>query len=455
MSDIFVHGLGYIGLPTAAMFANYDHSVVGYDTDESVIEGLEDRELPMDEPGLRAFVTQAFESGNLDVTSTVEPAKYHIVCVPTPFDADAKRADLNYVRSAGEAIRPHLRVGDTVILESTVPPGTTEDVLRPVLETDGLRAGDEFALVHCPETVLPGNIITEMRQNARIIGGVNGVSTEAAVRLYDSFVEGEIRTTSDATTAEFVKLIQNTFRDTNIALANEIAKLTREYGIDSREAIGLANEHPRVNIHRPGPGVGGHCLPVDPWFLGQRSDELDLIARARRVNDGMAAYVADLLDEELGGLAGTKIAVLGVAYKGNIGDARESPGLRLAEAVRRAAEDEREATTGPPATDGGGGNGRREDEANDDHDPDPDPRSNAVRVGLHDPHVANPAIRLDSLADAVDGADALVVTTDHDEFESLDTRTIADGMAGNLVIDTKAVLDADEWAAVGIEVERI
>ena len=451
MSEIFVHGLGYIGLPTAAMFANYGHSVVGYDTDEAVIEGLEDRELPMDEPGLRAFVTQAFESGNLDVTSTVETAKYHIVCVPTPFDADAKRADLNYVRAAGEAIRPHLRVGDTVILESTVPPGTTEDVLRPVLESDGLRAGDEFSLVHCPETVLPGNIITEMRQNARIVGGVNGVSTAAAVRLYESFVEGEIRTTSDATTAEFVKLVQNTFRDTNIALANEIAKLTRDYDIDSREAIRLANRHPRVNVHDPGPGVGGHCLPIDPWFLGQRSDELDLIARARQVNDGMAEYVAGILDEELGGLSGTKVAILGVAYKGNVGDARQSPGLRLARELGEVGDGEREPAMETPATDGGGGTEREGGTGEND----PEPRSNAVRVAVHDPHVENPAVRLDSLADAVDGADALVVTTDHDEFESLDAQAVAGEMAGNLIIDTKAILDADDWAAVGIEVQQI
>ncbi|SIR76608.1 UDP-N-acetyl-D-mannosaminuronic acid dehydrogenase [Haladaptatus litoreus] len=434
MSTLCIHGLGYIGLPTAAMFANYDHDVVGYDTSEEVVTRLSDGEVHFDEPGLRAFVTQAIESEQLTISNEVVEAKYHIICVPTPFDRETKEAGLEYVESAGQAIEPHLRPGDTVILESTVPPGTTADVLRPILEESGLDAGEDFALAHCPETVLPGDIITELKQNARIIGGVNGVSTEAAVRLYESFVEAEIHTTANATTAEFVKLIQNTFRDANIAIANEIAKLAHDYEIDSREAISLANEHPRVNIHHPGPGVGGHCLPVDPWFLGQNSEELDLIKHAREVNDGMSGYIIDILKEELGGLEDTKIAIFGVAYKGNVGDTRESPGLKLARELQAVSPQQEIAMP-----DGG---------------VEVD-TSSSPSITLHDPHVNDQTLQLLSREEAVDGADAIVIATDHDEFEEIDPLFISRFMNNNLVIDSKAILDEDRWNTEGFRVSRI
>jgi UDP-N-acetyl-D-mannosaminuronic acid dehydrogenase len=431
MSSVYVHGLGYVGLPTAAMLANYGHSVTGYDVDADLIEDLEDGRVTVDEPGLRAFVTEALDSGNLDVTTEVAPAKYHIISVPTPFDEETKTADVSYIEAAGRAIRPHLRAGDSVILESTVPPGTTVEVLQPILEESGLAAGKDFALIHCPETVLPGNIITELRENDRIIGGVNGVSTEAAVRLYESFVEGEIHTTTNATTAEFVKLIQNTYRDTNIALANELAKVAREYDIDSREAIALANQHPRVELHQPGPGVGGHCLPIDPWFLGQDSDTLELIPVARRINDGMVDYTIDLLEAELGDLAGTTLAVLGVAYKGNVDDTRNSPGLRLARRLQSIADD----TVAPVSADGG------------------EPANIEVRVT--DPHVDDQTLALQSLTEATTGADAAIITTDHKKYTELDPDAMAERMAGNVLIDTKAILEPPAWEAAGFTVESI
>lgn len=427
MSTVCVHGLGYIGLPTAAMFANYDHDVIGYDTSTEIVTQLEDGEVHFDEPGLRAFVTQALESGNLSVSTEVVEAEYHVIAVPTPFDDETKEADLKYVEAAGEAIVPHLRQNDTVILESTVPPGTTIDVLQPVLEESGLSAGIDFELAHCPETVLPGNIITELRENNRIIGGINRVSTESAVELYESFVEGEIRTTDNATTAEFVKLIQNTFRDTNIALANEVAQLAADYGIDSREAIDLANEHPRVNIHHPGPGVGGHCLPIDPWFLGQNSDELDLIETAREINDGMSTYIIDLLREELGSIAGTKIAILGIAYKGNVGDTRKSPGLKLARELQAIAGPDTETV----AADGG----------------------SAVEIALHDPHVNDQTLQLTSLEDAVSEADGIVITTDHTEYKGLEPDQFETDNAA--VVDSRAIIDVSKWEAAGFSVRSI
>lgn len=429
MSTICVHGMGYIGLPTAAMFANFDHQVYGFDADDDVVEELSNGGIHIDEPGLRAFVTQAIESGNLEIVDDVVEAKYHIICVPTPFDEETKSADLTYVRAAGEAISPHIREGDTVILESTVPPGTTENTLQPLLEESGLQAGHDFALVHCPETVLPGNIITELKQNNRILGGVNGLSTESAVRLYDSFVEGDIRTTSDPTTAEFVKLIQNTFRDTNIALANEIAKIAGDYEIDAREAIEMANEHPRVDIHQPGPGVGGHCLPIDPWFLEQGSDELELIATAREVNDSMSQYVIDILTEKLGSLRGTKIAVLGVAYKPNVGDTRMSPGLKLARELQESVETEERIA----ATDGGA----------------------AIDISLHDPHVNDPTLDLDPLEEAIHGADGIVIATGHDEFAELDPETVHSETGDIILVDTPAILDDSEWNSAGFDLHRI
>lgn len=428
MSTVCVHGLGYIGLPTAAMLANYDHKVYGYDADPEVTEQLGNGEIHIDEPGLRAFVTQAINSGQLEITNEVVSAKYHIICVPTPFDEKEKEADLGYIEKAGEAIVPVLREGDTVILESTVPPGTTVEVLQPILESSDHSAGADFALVHCPETVLPGNIINELQQNNRIIGGVNGVSTQAAVRLYDSFVEGRIRTTSDATTAEFVKLIQNTFRDTNIALANEIARLSRDYGIDSREAIDLANEHPRVDILQPGPGVGGHCLPIDPWFLGQNSDELDLIANARKVNDGMIGYIVDILRDELGTLNGKKVAILGVAYKGNVGDTRMSPGLELARQLQ--------GTTNEPVTIADGG-------------------EMDVDVSIHDPQVTDSTLNLESFEAVISDADAVVLMTDHDEFEDIEPSTLIHSMGDPIMVDTKGMLDVDEWSNSVVNLIRI
>ncbi|MHB9288000.1 nucleotide sugar dehydrogenase [Halobacteriales archaeon Cl-PHB] len=433
MSRVCVHGLGYIGLPTAAMFANYGHDVTGLDTDERVLDALENGDVHIDEPGLQAFVTEAFESGTLALSTEAEPAKYHVVCVPTPLKPEEREGDLSYVRAAGQAIRPHLRSGDTVILESTVPPRTTVDVLRPVLERSGLVAGSDFALVHCPETVLPGNVITELRENDRIIGGVNGVSTEAAVRLYESFVAGEIKTAPNATTAEFVKLLQNTYRDTNIALANEIAKLADDYDIDGRAAIALANHHPRVDLHQPGPGVGGHCLPIDPWFLGHGSDRLDLIATARDVNDGMTDYIVELLAEELDETTDVSVAVLGVAYKGNVGDTRESPGLSLARRLQARGDE----VSGVTIADGGR-------EALGD-----------VTVRLHDPHVDDQTLSLSSLDDALAGADAAVVTADHDEYAALDPERVASGLAGDVVLDTKGVLDPATWEASDVRFRRV
>jgi UDP-N-acetyl-D-mannosaminuronic acid dehydrogenase len=377
-------------------------------------------------------VTQALESGNLAVSNEIVEAKYHIIAVPTPFDEESKEPDLRYVKAAGEAVAPSLRKGDTIILESTVPPGTTVETLQPALEQSGLEAGADFALVHCPETVLPGNIITELKQNDRIIGGVNGVSTQAAVRLYESFVEGDIYTTEDATTAEFVKLIQNTYRDVNIALANELALVGEDYDVNAGEAIEMANTHPRVEIHQPGPGVGGHCLPIDPWFLGHDSEQLELIRTAREINSSMPSHVVSLLRDELGSLEGRRIALLGVAYKGDVSDTRQSPALDLAAEIQQA--------TKPPSARADGGS--MSDGTN-------------IEVRLHDPHVDNPALDTEPFEDAVSDADAAIIVTDHNEYASMDPETVASLMNESLIIDTRSIIDTDRWNSDGFRVVTI
>ena len=427
MSSVCVHGLGYIGLPTAAMLADSGHEVVGYDVDTELLDRLERGDVPIDEPGLDAFVERAL-GGSLSVSHDVVPAEYHLICVPTPLDAE-DRADLSYVEAAGETVSTVLREGDTVILESTVPSGTTVEVLAPTLERSGLRMG-EFSLAYSPETVLPGNVIAELRANDRAVGGIDERSVERAAILYESFVEGELRTTTDPTLCEFVKLIQNTYRDVNIALANEVAMIASDYGLDSREAIALANHHPRVNIHQPGPGVGGHCIPIDPLFLGQHSARLDLIERARAVNDSMAEYVTDLLESHLNLMAEATIAVLGVAYKGNVADARESPGLRLADVLQGRVRAARTTTGGAEGESG-------------------------VDVRLHDPHVTDQRFALVSLEKALSGADAVVLTTDHDEYAALDPTEVADHLDGEVVVDTKGLLDTAAWEAAGLTVVRV
>ncbi|ARS91779.1 UDP-glucose 6-dehydrogenase [Natrarchaeobaculum aegyptiacum] len=421
-----VHGLGYVGLPTAAAFAASGHEVVGYDVDETLRAQLAAGEVHVDEPELEDLVHRALDGGTLTISDEVVPADFHLVCVPTPFDEETTDADLSAVRAAGTSIADVLEHGDTVVLESTVPPRTTTDVFGPILEESGLGAGEEFHLAYAPETVLPGNVVTELLENDRIVGGVDADATDAAASLYDGIVDGEIHRTHSPTVAEFVKLVQNTYRDVNVALANELATIAADYGVDSRETIALANNHPRVDVLQPGPGVGGHCLPIDPWFLGADSDRLDLIERARAINEGMVAYVGDLLEAGLGSLEGAKIAVLGVAYKGNVGDPRKSPGLALARHLQ-----ERTETTGS------------------------EPRS-PVEVALHDPYVTDQTIDLESLESALDAADGVAIVTDHDEYERLTPADFDDEPSGPpVVVDSRAILDTDRFEDAGYPVRTI
>ena len=345
-TKLCVLGLGYIGLPTASTFATHGLQVVGVDVNPQVLETLRNGGIHIHEPGLRTVVEAALKSGKLTIREKPEEADAFIIAVPTPFYHDQygdyngqkyKLADMRAVTSATEAILPVLRKGNLVVLESTSPPHTTVDLVAPILERSGLKAGMDFYLAYSPERVLPGQILRELIENARVIGGVTPESAQAGRDLYAIFVKGEIVQT-DATTAEMVKLMENTYRDVNIAIANEFSRLAERFGVDVWEAIRIASLHPRVKVLSPGPGVGGHCISVDPWFFVEAAPDITpLIYNSRRVNDEQPRYVVELVKRALGdpstgsgqGLKGKKIAALGLAFKPDVDDLRESPAAEV------------------------------------------------------------------------------------------------------------------------------
>ncbi|MEA4908148.1 MAG: UDP-N-acetyl-D-mannosamine dehydrogenase [Chloroflexi bacterium] len=415
-----VLGLGYIGLPTASTFATHGLTVVGVDTNQQVVKNLQNGQLHIHEPGLRTLVQAALRSENLRISDQPEPADAFIIAVPTPFFGE-KRADLQYVISATQAITPHLRRGSLVVLESTSPPRTTLDVVVPILEQSGLKAGADFHLAYSPERVLPGQILRELIENARVIGGIDAASAEAGRDLYAIFVRGDIILT-DATTAEMVKLMENTYRDVNIAIANEFSRLADRFGIDIWQAIRIANRHPRVNILQPGPGVGGHCISVDPWFLVEAAPDLtQLIRTARQVNDGQPHFVVELVRRALGSpdLAGRRIAALGLAYKPDVDDLRESPALEVACTLARAGA---EVWAYEPFKDG---------------------------LQLDNVHTAA------SLEEAVQSAELLLLLVAHSSLRQLDPQQVARLTPARLVVDTVGSWDPETWQPAGFQVYRL
>jgi UDP-N-acetyl-D-mannosaminuronic acid dehydrogenase len=332
---ICVIGLGYIGLPTASMFANHGKTVIGVDVNQEIVTTLNNGGMHIHEPGLKEVLTQAFLSKRLSVMIHPEAADAFIIAVPTPF-YENKKADMRFVRAAAESILPYLKRGNLVVLESTSPPRTTLELIKPIMERSDLKAGDDFLLAYSPERVLPGQILRELIENARVIGGITPASAEAGRDLYRAFVQGEIILT-DSTTAEMVKLMENTYRDVNIAIANEFSRLSDRFGVNIWEAIRIANLHPRVKVLNPGPGVGGHCISVDPWFLVEAAPDLSpLIRTARLVNDNQPKFVVDLAERVLGSLKGKKIAALGLAYKPDVDDLRESPAIEIVHLLEKA-----------------------------------------------------------------------------------------------------------------------
>ena len=320
-------GLGHVGLPTGALLAIAQKRVLGVDTSESRIAALNAGRCPIPEAGLQQLLDRAHEEGEFHVSDAAAPARVYLVCVPTPV-LESRECDLSHVLNAIRAIVKVAPRGAVIVLESTVPPGTTTGIVRPLIEALGRSVGEDLGLAFCPERVLPGNTIHEIVHNDRVIGGIDERSTSAAIELYAAICEGNCWP-AEPTVAEAAKLFENTFRDVNIALANELAAISSRLGIDARAAIQLANHHPRVNIHDPGIGVGGHCIPVDPWFLHEVAPgEAQLIRASRIHNDARPREVAAAI---MGALpVGGRVALLGLAYKPDSGDLRESPAIEVA-----------------------------------------------------------------------------------------------------------------------------
>ncbi|MCK3655513.1 UDP-N-acetyl-D-mannosaminuronic acid dehydrogenase [Pasteurellaceae bacterium Macca] len=339
---IAVIGLGYIGLPTAVAFAQAGKSVIGVEINPQIVAQLNEGKSHIAEPKLAESLKQAVDFGRFFATNKIPPADAFIIAVPTPFQADFQ-PDLTAVKAVVEALAPVLKKGDLIVLESTSPVGTTERLAKWLHQArPDLRFPEEVNIAYCPERVLPGKIMTELFENDRIIGGLSPQCSQQAVKLYQLFVKGECLTTQ-ARTAEMCKLTENSFRDVNIAFANELSLICDRLNIDVWELIALANRHPRVNILQPGAGVGGHCIAVDPWFIvAQAPEQARLIRMAREVNDHKPQWVIEKVKQAVADcvqtgrpLAEITIACLGITFKADVDDLRQSPALAIAEQLSR------------------------------------------------------------------------------------------------------------------------
>jgi UDP-N-acetyl-D-mannosaminuronic acid dehydrogenase len=407
--EVCVLGLGYIGLPTAAIIARSGCRVLGVDVSEHVVSTIAEGRIHIEEVDLDGLVQGVVARGMLRTSLQVEPADVFVIAVPTPFDEN-HAPDISYVLQAASSIAAVLKPGDCIILESTSPVGTTEEMrdmiakLRPDLKVPGLTTDiPDIAIAYCPERVLPGRILEELTNNDRSIGGITPRCARKALTFYRRFVRGECITT-DARSAEMTKLVENAYRDVNIAFANELSIVADRMGLDVWEVIRLANRHPRVNILQPGPGVGGHCIAVDPWFIIHGApDDTPLIRTARWVNDGKIGHVLDKAGELIEANPQARVACLGLAFKANIDDFRESPANKVALALaqkygERISIVEPYAQGLPPAYDGLGAS-------------------------------------LIDVDDAIESCDLFIVLVDHDVFKSI---PLAE-RANKIVYDTRGI----------------
>jgi len=398
--EICVVGLGYIGLPTASLLATRGHQVLGIDVSKAVVDTINHGDIHIVEPELDVLVRSAVHSGNLRASLEPQAAEVFIIAVPTPFE-EGNRPDLSYVRAATRSLSGALKSGDLVILESTSPVGTTEEVARIVADERPdlvTEAGLAVHVAHCPERVLPGRILLELVENDRIVGGIDAASTERAAAFYETFVRGEVIRT-DSRTAEMAKLSENSFRDVNIAFANELSTICAELGINVWELIRLANRHPRVQILTPGPGVGGHCLAVDPWFIvSSAPEQARLIRTAREVNDAKTGWVVRRVLDKADRFKRPVVACLGLAYKPDIDDLRESPALAVAHALAKELGPEQVL---------------------------------AVEPNCHSVE----GLSLHRLEDALSAADIVVVLVSHRPFKSIDPERLKE----KVIIDTVGV----------------
>jgi UDP-N-acetyl-D-mannosaminuronic acid dehydrogenase len=400
---IVVMGLGYIGLPTASMLATKGHQVKGVDLNEKVVAIINSGKIHIVEPDLDILVRSAVNSGNLQASLMPEDADVFILAVPTPFkktEANSKAPDMSYVEAAIKAITPHISESNLIILESTSPVGTTEKI-HDLIVTIRPELREKIYVAHCPERVLPGRILHELMDNDRIIGGINPASAKRAKNLYQTFCNGNIFLT-DSRTAEMAKLVENSFRDVNIAFANELSIICEKLGINVWELISLANKHPRVNILNPGPGVGGHCIAVDPWFIVDAvPKEARLIRVAREVNDHKPNWVIDKIRAKATRFKYPVIGCLGLSFKANIDDLRESPALEITRELIASGIGE----------------------------------VMACEPNIHSSEFSE--FQLYSLDEVLLRADIVVVLVDHNQFKTINRELLKE----KLVIDTKGIIN--------------
>ncbi len=393
---ICVLGLGYIGLPTAALLANRGFEIHGVDVVQSTVDTINEGRIHIVEPELDVFVQSAVNSGKLKASTEPAEADIFIIAVPTPFH-EGHVPNVDYVKAASESIAPYVKEGNIVILESTSPVGTTH-MVEEILKNNGVDTS-KVHIAHCPERVLPGRIMLELVQNDRIVGGLTPEATEKTAKFYESFVNGEVLR-PDAKTAEMAKLTENSFRDVNIAFANELSILCDKFDINVWELISLANRHPRVNILQPGAGVGGHCIAVDPWFIVDAGGEdAKLIRTARERNDYKSEWVVKKIENTAAELEKkngnpAKIACMGLAFKPNIDDLRESPALYI---TRRLAESRDNIIAVEPNI----------------------PLNTDVEKKLK---ISNNSFKLADVFDALEEADLIVFLVAHKQFKRLDYR---------------------------------
>ena len=400
---ICIVGLGYIGLPTATMFSCYGHKVIGVDVNEKVVNNINKGKIIIEEPNLEELVEDVVKKGNLIASISPKESDVFIISVPTPIKDD-KTSDMSYVISATKSIVKYLKEGNIVILESTSPVGTTEEVVKPIIEESGLKVGRDIMLGYCPERVIPGKIIYELKNNDRVIGGIDKKSAEEIRKIYKTIVDGNIYLT-DCKTAELCKLMENTYRDVNIALSNELLLICDKLNINVWEVIEYSNKHPRVNLHTPGPGVGGHCLAVDPWFIIEKEPELsNIIKSSRLLNDSMPEYVYNKINKILQKDKSKKITILGITYKANTDDMRESPIIKLIDKLLK----------------------------------------NNYNVKVFDPYIKDFQINCQSILEACKDSDLLILGVNHDYFKNLPLDEIKTTMKGNLILDTRNFLDKKE-----------
>ncbi|HEX3048426.1 MAG TPA: UDP-N-acetyl-D-mannosamine dehydrogenase [Bacillota bacterium] len=414
MKHVCVVGTGYIGLPLASLLAAAGYQVHGVDTNLKVVQQINSGEAKICEPNLASLVKEAVKSGCFTLSTTPAPADVFFISVPTPFQ-EGHVPDLTYVDAATRSIAPYIQADNLIVLESTVPVGTTERIgrmiaeLRPDLSRTTKDSVDPekdllFYLAHCPERVLPGQILSELFNNDRVIGGVNPISAEYAAEMYRSFVKGQLMITNSRT-AELCKLAENSFRDINIAFANELALICDRLDVNIWELIEYANHHPRVKILEPGPGVGGHCIPVDPWFIVHTvPEEARMIRTAREVNDERPRYILGQIAEKAKSFPDPAIACLGLAYKANVDDLRESPAMHITRELARM-QTGRILVVEPNV------------------DELPELLSDFKRVQLVD------------LATALEQANIIVLLVKHQIFVEVDRRLLQ----GKVVIDTKGI----------------